>query len=95
MTTLVHPSYVLSDENKLKVCLIADINKLSKLIDGKILTAEDFDELYDCDEDQLHMLISAGTIIVQQREAMRKLAQAVFRIQDRANQHRKNNEEGD
>jgi hypothetical protein len=37
----------LSDENKEKVCLIADINKANLILLGKNITAQEFDHLYD------------------------------------------------
>lgn len=56
-TTLIDLNYVLSDENKTKVCMITDINKANKLLLGHNIDTEEFDMLYDTDAHTLSEIL--------------------------------------
>jgi len=56
---------VLSEENKTKVSLIEDINKINLLLTEKPLTTEEFNDLYDYTIRELEGIITTGVIAVE------------------------------
>jgi len=56
---------VLSEENKTKVSLIGDINKINLLLTEKPLTTEEFNDLYDYTIRELEGVIITGVTAVE------------------------------
>lgn len=63
----------LSEENKTKVCMIRDINKLNKIIQGRNITPREFDILYDEElfylDGMLEQLQEGAQMILMMRQA--------------------------
>jgi len=64
MTTETKTS-VLSEENKTKVSLIGDINKINLLLTKKPLTTEEFNTLYDYPIRELEGVITTGIVAIE------------------------------
>lgn len=87
-TTLIDPNYILSDENKTKVCVITDLNKASKLLLGRDINTSEFDILYDTDLHTLNEVLRRATEAIRLRMNMIDLARELFEIREAARQYR-------